>query len=89
MMYLRGGKKGKTLKKNCRKRSGFFFKTCADVMLVLSLFLPCRFPLLLVDLVVGVTQFDLRVICQARRDDVQFQVFVILNDISIYSQKHA
>lgn len=43
------------------------------------LFLPGRLPLLLVDLMVGVTQFDLRVVCQAGRDGVQLQVFVVLH----------
>ena len=43
-----------------------------------SLFLPGRLPLLLVDLVVGVAQFDLRIVGQAGRDDVQLQVLVVL-----------
>lgn len=45
-----------------------------------SLFLPGRLPLLLVDLVVGVTQFDLGVVRQAGGDDVQLQVFVVLRE---------
>lgn len=44
-----------------------------------SLFLPGRLPLLLVDLMVGVTQFDLGVVRQAGGDDVQLQVFVVLH----------
>lgn len=47
-----------------------------------SLFLPGGLPLLLVDLVVGVTQFDLRVVRQAGGDDVQLQVFVVLHKCS-------
>lgn len=44
-----------------------------------SLFLPGRFFLLLVDLVVGVIQVDLRVrVGQTGRDDVQLQIFVVL-----------
>lgn len=45
-----------------------------------SLFLPGGLPLLLVDLVVGVTQFDLGVVRQAGGDDVQLQVFVVLRE---------
>ena len=59
-------------------------KTFFSVMLFLTLFLhslllPGRLPLLLVDLGVGVTQFDLGVVCQAGRNNIQLQVFIVLH----------
>lgn len=44
-----------------------------------SLFLPGRLSLLLIDLVVWITEFDLRVVGQTRRHDVQLQVLVVLH----------
>lgn len=43
-----------------------------------SLFLPGRLPLLLVDLVVGVSELDLGVVGETSGDDVQLQVLVVL-----------
>lgn len=52
-----------------------------------SLFLPGRLPLLLVDLVVGVSELDLGVVGKTGGDDVQLQVLVVLlNSADTFSQ---
>lgn len=55
-----------------------------------SLFFPGRLPLLLVDLVVGVSELDLGVVGETGGDDVQLQVLVVLHDTTeTFSQNQA
>lgn len=52
-------------------------------IIIISLLLPRRLPLFLVDLMVGIPKFYRLVICQARGNDVQLQVFGVLRSETI------